>query len=110
MKEKDELKMVFKNIDTVYPNIDLESAVLQRIQQQTKVKEQIEKNRKYGLIGIFTSIILIVVFALMFNSPSLSISFNEPMIQLVMCAFVLILLFLQLEATSKNSNRSDLSH
>ncbi len=102
METKDELQMVFKNIESIHTEVDFEDIIMQKIETQAKVKKQIIKNRRYGLLGIFISLILVVLFGWFYNASNLSIDFRKPLIHLGICFFVLMLLFLQLETASSH--------
>ena len=97
MKTQDELQTIFKNIDTLYEDVDFEAIIMQKIEAQAKVKKQIAQNRRYGLIGILFTLLLLPLFVWFYNDSNLNVDFRNPLIQLGMCAFILILLFLQLE-------------
>lgn len=105
MKEQDDLQAIFKNMDTVHAEMDLEALILQKIEAQRKVKKQIARNRRYGLLGIFVTFILVALFIWLYNDPNLQMDFRNPLVQLGTCAFVLILLFLQLETALGHSRQ-----
>ncbi|WP_298425267.1 hypothetical protein [uncultured Kordia sp.] len=105
METQDELQNIFKNIESIYTEVDFEDAIMQKIKTQAKVKKQIAKNRKYGLLGVFITLILIVLFLELYDNPNLSADYRNPLIQLGMCSFILVNLFLQLETASGHSKQ-----
>jgi len=105
METKDDLQTIFKNIESVHPEVDFEDVIMQKIELQAKVEKQIIKNRRYGLLGVFVTLILIIIFVWFYNDPNLSVDFKNPLMQIGICSFVLILLFIQLETASSQSKQ-----
>jgi len=109
MEKQDKLQAIFKNIDTVHNEVDFEADILQKIEAQLKIKKQIAQNRKYGLLGILVTLILTTLFVWLYKNPNLSMSYRSPLVQLGLCAFILILLFLQLETASRYSKQRSMN-
>ncbi|AXT19859.1 hypothetical protein D7030_01705 [Flavobacteriaceae bacterium AU392] len=102
--EEDNIKTIFKSIDSIHNEVDFEDVILHKIESQIQVKKQIVRNRKYGLLGILITLILVILFVwFYYKDLTLSIDFRNPLMQVGLCAFVLILLFLQLETASSYS-------
>ncbi|WP_420603179.1 hypothetical protein [Flagellimonas sp.] len=104
MDEKDELKNILNKLENVHPEIDLEQIILQKIEEQSAIKKQIATNKRYGFLGIAITLVLSMFFIWISNSPGLTAGVKSPLAQLVLCTFILLLFFFQLEAAPRFLN------
>ena len=64
MEDKDILKEILKG---VYENVDLESIILNSIQEQEKSKIRIDRYKDKGVKSLIVSVILIVILGILFS-------------------------------------------
>lgn len=97
MEDKDILKEILKGIDGVYENVDLESIILNSIQEQEKSKIRIDRYKDKGVKSLIVSVILIVILGILF-SLSIKISTVEnSIVTYTSIILILIVFFIQIE-------------
>ncbi|MEP2058403.1 MAG: hypothetical protein ABJJ05_11390 [Maribacter litoralis] len=97
MEDKDHLKEIFEKIDQVNEPIDLEAAILNRILKEENSKAQIASYKAKGVKALITSVILIIVLAILFSLPSSVRSVEYSIVTYTSIIVILLVFFVQLE-------------
>lgn len=97
MEDKDILKEILKGIDGVYENVDLESIILNSIQEQEKSKIRIDRYKDKGVKSLIVSVILIVILGILFSLSIKMSTVENSIVTYTSIILILIVFFIQIE-------------
>ena len=97
MEDKDILKEILKGIDGVYENVDLESIILNSIQEQEKSKIRIYRYKDKGVKSLIVSVILIVILGILFSLSIKMSTVENSIVTYTSIILILIVFFIQIE-------------
>ncbi|GAB5555277.1 MAG: hypothetical protein Sapg2KO_48680 [Saprospiraceae bacterium] len=102
MEDKDQLKDILGNVTQIDKSIDLESVVLDIIEQQERSKVQIARYKANGFKALIVTAILLIVLVLLFSRSDVLRSMEYTVLTYTSITLALLTLFAQLEMGERN--------
>jgi len=93
MKDKDQLKDILNNIDSINKPINLEDVIMQSIRKDELIKDKITNYKKQGIRGLIISFILVIALVLIYSLQTV----GDVNLKYTSIGTCLILIFAQLE-------------